>query len=166
MNKQLMTFCSLFLAFTGVCTAAGSSPDNLSEPGQPVSLLGPQTLMRSSSTSFVAPSTRFDITETRHERTMNRIWVASLAAVAASSSMDAATSWGKREGNGLLASSNGTFGARGLSIKAGMLAVVVVPQVMFRHHKELKSKFAIGNFAEAGIFTGVAIHNLGVTAPH
>jgi hypothetical protein len=102
--------------------------------------------------------------EDRHERTMNRIWVASLFAMAAASGMDAATSWGEREGNSLLASPDGTFGAKGMSIKVGIAAGTIVPQILLRKHKNLKSKFAIGNFAEAALFGGVAIHNMGIAA--
>ncbi len=100
--------------------------------------------------------------EDRHDRTMNRIWVASLFAMAAGTGMDAATSWGKREGNSLLASSDGTFGAKGMGIKMGVAAGVILPQVLLRRHKYLKSKFAIGNFGEAALFGGVAIHNAGI----
>ncbi len=102
--------------------------------------------------------------EDRHDRTMNRIWVASMFAMAAATGMDAGTSWGKREGNSFLASPDGTFGAKGMSIKAGVAAGVILPQVLLRHHKYLKSKFAIGNFAEAALFGGVAIHNMGIAA--
>lgn len=100
--------------------------------------------------------------EDRHEKTMNRIWVASLFAMAAARGMDAASSWGKWEGNPLLASRDGTFGAKGMSIKAGIAAGVIVPEILLRKHKNLKPKFAIGNFAEAALFGGVAIHNIGI----
>jgi len=103
--------------------------------------------------------------EDRHDRIVNRIWVASMLSIVAATGFDAGTSWGKREGNSLLASSNGTFGSKGLSIKAGVAAGVIVPEILFRHHKDLKSKFAIGNLAEAAVFSGVAIHNMGISAP-
>ncbi len=95
---------------------------------------------------------------------MKRLWIGSMAAMLGATSMDAATSWGKREGNGLLASSDGNFGMRGASIKFGMAAAVIIPQVLLRKHVSLRSKFMLGNFIEAGIFTGVSIHNLGVPA--
>ena len=73
---------------------------------------------------------------------------------------------GKYEGNPLLASSDGKFGERGIAIKAGIAAAVLVPQVLLvRKHKDLRSKFAIANFVEAGVFSGVAVHNLGIAAP-
>lgn len=78
----------------------------------------------------------------------------------AGTTMDAASSWGKQEGNGLLAQGNGSFGLRGTGIKAGVAVATLVPQIMFRKHPELRKAFIIGNFAEAGVFTGTAIHNL------
>jgi hypothetical protein len=97
---------------------------------------------------------------------VNRLWVASLFAVAAASGMDAATSWGKYEGNSLLASSNGRFGTKGITIKAGLGAAALIPQIFFmRNHKQLRSRLAISNFAEAAVFTGIAVHNIGVVAP-
>ncbi len=102
--------------------------------------------------------------EDRHDRIVNRVWIASMLAMAAATSMDAASSWGKQEGNSFLASSNGTFGAKGLSIKAGIGLGVILPQILLRRHKDLKSKFAIGNFAEAALFGGLAIHNMGIPA--
>jgi hypothetical protein len=165
MKKHLISV-SLFLAvLTGIASAA--EPSAASSPGQLASVSAPSiTLLPSAGIiSTRTPETTFLSPEIRHARNINRVWVASLLAVAASTSMDAATSFGKREGNGALASSDGTFGARGVGIKAGMLAAVVVPQLALRHHQKLKSKFAIGNFIEAGIFTGVSVHNLGVTAP-
>ena len=85
--------------------------------------------------------------------------------MAAGTGADAATSWHKRESNGLLASSDGTFGAKGLAIKAGLAAGLLVPQILFRKHTDLRTAFTVGNFAQAGIFTGVAIHNAGIAAP-
>ncbi len=162
MKKHLMIASALVLAFAGLSTASENALQPTSQPGQ---LTAAADLAIRPSVAIKAPATRFDTAENSHRKTVNRLWIASMCSVAASTSMDAATSWGKREGNSFLASSNGTFGERGVSIKAGMLAAVVVPQILFRHHQDLKSKFAIGNFVEAGIFTGVSIHNLGISAP-
>ncbi len=97
-----------------------------------------------------------------HARLANRLWIASMVSAVAGTSFDAASSWGQPERNGLLASSDGRFGARGLSIKAAFAAAVIVPQICLRKHSELKGLFAAGNFAEAAAFTGVAVHNLHV----
>lgn len=110
--------------------------------------------------SGAVPQTTIAAPEDAHERFMNRLWIGSILAAVAGTSVDAATSWGKRESNGLLASSDGTFGAKGLGIKAGFAAAIIVPQICLRKHRELKGAFAMGNFGEAAIFAGAAVHNL------
>jgi hypothetical protein len=112
--------------------------------------------------SGAMPKTTIASPEDTHDRVMNRLWITSIAALVAATSLDAATSWGKREGNSLLASSDGRFGAKGLSIKAGTAAAVLVPEILWRKHKDLKPAFAAGNLAEASIFAGVSVHNLQV----
>jgi hypothetical protein len=165
MKKQLITLSLLLAVRTSLCFGTDtSSTGTPSQPGQLASVSLSDLGAKPAVVVFNPAGPQILSPEMRHERTVNRLWVASLVAVAASTSMDAATSWGKREGNGLLASSDGTFGARGFGIKAGMLAGVVVPQLIFRHHKELRTKFAIGNLIETGIFTGVSVHNLGIAA--
>ncbi len=151
----------LFAASTGTIFA-----QSVTKPGQiavaPEAVLS--TRVAPISASALNPKISIPSFEERHDRKVNRIWLASMLAMGAATGMDAASSWGKHEGNSFLASSDGTFGAKGLSIKAGVAAGVLLPQVLFRRHKDLKSKFAIGNFAEAALFGGVAIHNLGVPA--
>jgi hypothetical protein len=119
----------------------------------------------SSGTPFVAPKPELVNIEDRHDRRMKAIWITSIVAMVAGTGADAASSWHKRESNGLLASSNGTFGAKGVGIKMGIAGGVLIPQILFRKHKDLRLAFAIGNFAEAGVFTGAAIHNLNIAAP-
>jgi hypothetical protein len=80
----------------------------------------------------------------------------------AGTGMDAATSMGGYERNSLLASSNGKFGVRGISIKAGTAGGVIITEVLMRKHKDLRTMFDIGNFAGAALFTGTAVHNLGI----
>ncbi len=99
------------------------------------------------------------------ERRSNHLWIASILAMAAASGMDAGTSWGKLEGNSLLASHDGRFGAKGVSIKVGIAAGVIIPQILLRKHKNARMAFSLGNFAQAALFTGVAVHNLGIAAP-
>jgi hypothetical protein len=125
----------------------------------------PAAMTAESSSSVIVSEIEVNKAEERHERIVNRVWIASMVALVAASGFDAGTSWGKLEANGLLASPDGTFGARGVSIKAGAAAAIIIPQILFRKHKELRTKFAFGNFAGAGVFTGVAIHNLGIAAP-
>lgn len=118
-----------------------------------------------SGTPELAGKVELSTTEERHDRIANRIWIASMFAMVAASGFDAGTSWGKQEANGLLASPDGTFGARGLSIKAGVAAAIIMPQILLRKHKDLRTKFSVANFAGAGVFTGVGIHNLGIAGP-
>lgn len=143
------------------------SAQRIAEPGE---IAGAPNLALPASafsygTPFIAPRPELINIEDRHDRHMKVIWIASILAMVAGTGADAASSWHKRESNGLLASSDGTFGAKGLGIKAGIAAGVLAPQIVFRKHKDLRFAFAIGNFAEAGIFTGAAIHNLNIAAP-
>jgi hypothetical protein len=101
----------------------------------------------------------------RHAKRIKVLWIASIAAMAVGTSADMASSWHKREANGLLASPDGVFGAKGIGIKLGIGAGVLLPQILFHKHKDLRRAFTVGNFAEAGLFTGTAIHNLGVMPP-
>jgi hypothetical protein len=115
--------------------------------------------------AVAARPTIAEVRNEKHDRHMNALWAASIAAMAAGTSADAVSSWDKREGNSLLASSNGMFGARGVGIKAGIAAGVLLPQIILRKHKELRTAFVLGNLTEAGVFTGAAIHNFRLSAP-
>jgi hypothetical protein len=119
-------------------------------------------LTNPSNTSLSAKVTIAHVDETPHERHMRRLWIASIAAMTAGTAADAMSSWHKRESNGLLASSDGTFGAKGLTIKAGIASAVLVPQIVFRRHRDWYLPFAASNFIEAGIFAGTTAHNLTV----
>lgn len=67
------------------------------------------------SSVVVSKTTVASVADDPHERFANRLWITSLVSVVAGSSLDAATSWHQWEGNGLLASSDGRFGAKGLA---------------------------------------------------
>ena len=81
-------------------------------------------------------------------------------ALAGASALDAATSFGKQEGNSLLASPNGTFGAKGLGLKAGIAASVLVPEILLRRHRNLRGPLTAVNFGDAAFFSVIAAHNL------
>ncbi len=119
----------------------------------------------SSSLPLIPPKIEIANVGDKHDRTMNRMWLGSVFAMLGASGMDAATSWGKYEKNSFLASPDGKLGAKGLGFKAGIAGAVVIPQVLLRKRKDLRTKFAIANFAEAGVSTAIAIHNLGIPAP-
>jgi len=115
-----------------------------------------------SSTSLSAKVTIAHVVETPHERHMRQLWIASIVAMTAGTAADAVSSWHKRESNSLLASSDGTFGAKGVTIKAGIASAVLVPQIIFRRHHDWYLPFAASNFVEAGIFAGTTAHNVSV----
>ena len=132
-------------------------------PAQTVSLPISNSILANSAAA--APRISIANVEDSHEQRLKFVWIASIFAMTAATGADAATSWHKREANGLLASSDGTFGAKGLGIKAGLAGGLILPQIIFHKRKDLRPAFTIGNFAQAGVFTGIAIHNLGVAAP-
>ncbi len=128
---------ALFTASSGTVFAQGvTQPGQIAAASQ--AILSPR-LAPAFSSSAVYPRSRMFMLEQKHDRKVNRIWISSMLAMAAATGMDTGSSWGKREGNSLLASSDGTFGAKGLSIKAGVAAGVILPQLLLRHHKDLKS---------------------------
>ena len=155
LRSALVFLCCGALAFVKAQTPA--------QPGQlaaDVRVAAPSPHDLASNASGAVSKTTIADPQDSHERWMNRLWLTSIVANVAGTSLDASTSWGKYEGNSILASSNHTFGARGVSIKAGLAAAVIIPQICLRRHTDLKGVFAVGNFAEAGIFAGTAVHNL------
>jgi hypothetical protein len=98
-------------------------------------------------------------------RRAKMLWRVSMAAFVTATALDAATSVGKYESNPLLRSADGKFGMKGMAIKGGIAGAVLAPQIAYRDHRELHSKFAILNFIETGFFAGLAIHNLGIAVP-
>jgi hypothetical protein len=151
------------VALLSLDSAAITSAQTVRQPGQlGVSFqVGPGGGVEQYSASAL-PKTSVASVEDPHDRFVNRLWIASMIAAVAGTSFDAGSSRGQVEANGLLASSDGRFGAKGLGIKAGFAAATIIPQICLRKHKALKGPFAFGNFAEAAIFTGVSVHNLQV----
>lgn len=96
---------------------------------------------------------------------ISKLWIASSLLLLAATSLDASSSWGKYETNPLLRSSDGRFGARGVSIKMGFAAATLAPQFFFRKNRTATRIFTMSNFAQAGIYTGISIHNFGVPQP-
>lgn len=84
----------------------------------------------------------------------------SKAALIAASAADIASSWGKPEANPLLRSTNGTYGARGVSIKLAFVGGAFVAQrfIAKRCH-DCAAPLAITNFAAAGLIGSVAVRN-------
>lgn len=169
MNSRNLMLTALLLLGTGMFAAAADA-DKAPEPGQLASSASIAALSATSLSASPAVANSVSVTpvdsiadvKDRHDRIMNRLWVTSMMSAVAGTSLDAASSWGKLESNSMLASSSGTFGAKGLSIKLSIAAAVIVPQICLRKHKELRTAFVIGNFADATVFAAAAIHNLGI----
>jgi hypothetical protein len=123
--------------------------------------LNAQDLLRPPAPPLTPKVTVANVPE-QHNSRMDRWWIASMFAVGGATAADAATSWGKLESNSILASKNGTFGSRGVEIKAALVAGILAPQMILRNHRELHRTFLIGNTAAAGLFTAAAVHNTGV----
>lgn len=100
--------------------------------------------------------------EDRSDRRTSTIWKVSIATTLAATAMDAFSSMGKQESNPLLRSSDGTFGAKGISLKGGLTALCIAPQILLRNHRELRKPFIVANFISTGLFTFAAVHNSGV----
>jgi len=124
------------------------------QPGQIAAVPRTETLRPASVTIASVPE--------KHESRTHRLWVGSMFALAGGSAFDAATSWGKYEKNSLLASQDGTFGAKGLGLKVGLAAAIITPQILLRNHPGIQAKFTFVNFASAGAFSAIAVHNMSV----
>lgn len=157
------------LALFALTVVAVLPAQTITQPGQVASStqngVQPPVLSSATSSSVVPQKSNIADVQGNHTKLLNTVWIASMFAAVGASTLDAVTSWGKMEGNPLLASSNGTFGVKGATIKAGIASAVIVPQILLRKHREMKAMFASADLGEAAIFSGVAVHNMGVRAP-
>jgi hypothetical protein len=157
---NILVLCNV-LAMLAVTTMRAASPD-IAQPGQLAAsrqlqpTLNPPPEIVSSTPAVTVASLG------QASSPGQRLWMGSLFAVIGASTFDAATSWGKEEANPVLRSSSGQFGARGIAIKAGIAGAVLIPQLLLRKHLQLRTLFTVSNFADAAVFTGTAVHNLGV----
>jgi hypothetical protein len=98
-----------------------------------------------------------------HDSRWRRQWAISLAPLFASQALDAASSYGMRELNPLLAGSNGGFGMKATTIKFGVIgALAGAEYLIVRKHPASAKFFTIVNWVTAGGTTGVAVHNFGL----
>jgi hypothetical protein len=100
-----------------------------------------------------------------YEKAQKR-WMWSAIAVTAASLVDAHSSVGKRELNGVLRSADGTFGARGFGIKMGLVGGVLAGQyLMLKKQPEAAKGMMISNYGMAGVKLGVAARNYQIERP-
>lgn len=93
------------------------------------------------------------------------LWMASMAALAAANMADAQSSWGKEEGNRVLAGGGGRFGAKGAALKGGINAVWIVGQVMALRRNPAHRTITIVNFTAASVFGALAYRNRSIPPP-
>ncbi len=90
----------------------------------------------------------------------DRLYAVSFVAVAAATVLDAHSSWGKLEGNGVLGNSQGRFATSGAAKKGAIIgAVLVAEYIAARKWPNLRKRFTWINFAGAGATAAVAAHN-------
>lgn len=89
-----------------------------------------------------------------------KLWRISALALVASSAFDAASSYGKYEGNSFLQSADGSFGMKGIAIKSSLAVSVLAVEQLLRKRYGHSRAFAIANFFQAGVTAGVAARNL------
>lgn len=92
-----------------------------------------------------------------------RQWAISLAPLFATEALDAASSYGMRELNPLLAGSNGGFGIKATAIKFGVIGGLAGAEYLVIRKRPATAKFfTIVNWVTAGATTGLAVHNYGL----
>jgi hypothetical protein len=96
--------------------------------------------------------------QARNHAWRNR-WLISLAPLVASESFDAASSWGLREMNPVLAGPDGRFGMKATSIKFGVIGGLIGAEYLLKKFPAWAKFFTVVNYATAGVTTGLAVHN-------
>jgi len=87
-------------------------------------------------------------------------WELSLIPLFAAQGLDAASSWGHRETNPLLAGPDGSFGMKAAGIKVGFVAGAAVAEYLLMKHRPGLAKLLVRlNYGNAIMTTGFAVHN-------
>jgi hypothetical protein len=96
-----------------------------------------------------------------------RLWKISAATLVGASVLDIASSYGRCcESNQLLASSDRTFGGRGVAVKSATLGAQLWLQYkLARSNPKLAKVLGFINFAGAGAMTAVSVRNFGIPQP-
>ena len=92
-----------------------------------------------------------------------RSWKLSLIPLIASQTLDVTSSYGLRELNPLLASSNGQFGAKAAGIKIGATAgIVALEYLIVKAHPGARNIFSKLNWSGAVVTSAFAVHNYSI----
>ena len=110
------------------------------------------------------PGGRFSIDSLSSDRPApnpwQKRWAISLAPLAASQALDAASSYGMRELNPALAGPDGRFGMKAAGVKFGVVGGLIgVEYLLVKKFPRSAKFFTVVNWTTAGATTGLAIHN-------
>ena len=90
-------------------------------------------------------------------------WKRSLIPLVASQGLDAASSWGMRELNPLLADPNGAFGGKAVMVKFGATAALIgIEYLLVKKFPRSARMLSKVNWAGAVVTTGLAAHNYSI----
>jgi hypothetical protein len=142
-------------------TFVAAAPAVIVPSNQPIFPPSPRTVGELSGSEFLAaPGAERRV---GHDARWHRQWAISLAPLFASEALDAASSYGMRELNPLLAGSNGGFGTKASVIKFGVVGVLAGAEYFVVRKRPASAKFfTIVNWVTAGATTGLAVHNFGL----
>lgn len=125
-------------------------------------LLGPAMLSAEELPQSFVPAPKWQAVEVRVSKPRpSTWWKASVMAMAAATSIDAASSWGRLEMNPLLRNSDGRFGVQGVAVKALIAGGVVGAQyLMLRNHPKQEKYATVTNFVLSGALGAAAVSNI------
>jgi hypothetical protein len=92
-----------------------------------------------------------------------KAWKVSFAALAAGTTLDAASSYGRPELNPVLAGANGQFGVKGIAIKGGItVGILIVERYILKRHPDMERTLTMMNYSVGATYTSTAIRNWGL----
>jgi hypothetical protein len=160
---KILTTLFTAVIFLGALTpsARGSEADTFL-PAAAAAILPPRATIDQLSSNQIMTSSQEE-RSSKSDAKWRRQWAISLAPLFASQALDAASSYGMRELNPLLASPNGGFGMKATGIKFGVIgALAGVEYLLVKKYPRSAKVFTIVNWTTAGATTGLAVHNYGL----
>ena len=139
-------------------TFIAAAPAMITPSNQPIFPPSPRTVGDLSGSEFVASPGAEQ--RANHDARWHRQWAISLAPLFASEALDAASSYGMRELNPVLAGSSGGFGMKASVIKFGVVGALAGAEYFVVRKRPASAKFfTIVNWVTSGATTGIAVHN-------
>lgn len=168
-----MMVLTLFLnpaASRGIELDLSSAAETEKESDVSAAFSGEQTILPVQVTATAAPAAMFPVAIIQPSRVAElaspaelawkRRWLISLAPLTASQALDAASSYGMRELNPLLAGADGSFGTKATAMKFGAIGGLIGAEfLLVRKYPRSAKLFSILNWAAAGTTTAFAVHN-------